>query len=1028
MKRILCLLLSVTMLLTMAPLVLKSAAAAEWSEWVLSLPAGNYEYETKTQYRYRDKETRRTSEPLSGWTLIDTDITYGDWGGWSGWVPDWVGSSETREVQTATIYGYYYFQCPNCGMHWHGWNFNCFYWRGGCGTYIPEGSWHQMWSDVSWDQAGFQDFHGTGKYVTYYFGEEYFRWDDANGSPRTGYRYRDRTVNKLYTYERWGDYSAWQDAVPVSYPNRQIETRTLYRYRPIGTKTFTVSFNANGGSGAPANQTKTQGKALTLSSTKPKKSFKITYNANGGSVSTASKSVSCTFKNWNTKQDGSGTGYASGASYTKDAAVTLYAQWTNPTAGTLVTPTRSGYTFNGWYTEASGGAKITKDSTIKKSQTLYAHWTAVPKNSYTVSYNANGGAGAPSAQTKTEGKALTLSSAKPTKSYTIKYNANGGSVSPASKSVKCTFKSWNTKQDGSGTSYAPGASYTRNANITLYAQWTNPKAGTLAVPTRSGYTFNGWYTAASGGAKITKDSTIQKSQTLYAHWTAVPKNTYTVNYNANGGVGTPSAQTKTEGKALTLSSAKPTKSYTIKYNANGGSVSPASKSVNCTFKSWNTKQDGSGTSYAPGASYTRNANITLYAQWANPTAGTLATPTRSGYNFAGWFTAATGGTKIKSSSTITKTQTLYAHWSAVNNIYNLGEETYSFDNFGDADSPGGHCFGMSSTSAGYYLGLLDQKKLIGDGPLYSATKTETVKAPICRYQSIQGSYSARAIVAGGSSYLSFQSNIAADWTAAVNYVKNHAYDNKGVLQIGFRKEGEGGHAINFLRYEKVNGQDRIYAYDNNYSTVETYFYQNSAGQVYQAPVQTFSGAIDCFALRDMTLYFSTVSDFNAAHAIYVAKDAAKIQGLTYSYMEGKVSGQEYVMYEVPDNLDAVILVPNKDNADFIYLGKEYSFGKITDDTYGKLTLQTLNEYGATVDATFEIFDGKTASSRLGDVDADGKVTSSDARLALRASVNLENYRAGSRQFVASDVNRDGKIGPEDARSILRVSVHLESFR
>ena len=72
---------------------------------------------------------------------------------------------------------------------------------------------------------------------------------------------------------------------------------------------------------------------------------------------------------------------------------------------------------------------------------------------YTISYNANGGSGAPSNQTKDGGIDLTLSSTVPTR-------------------TGYTFSGWNTAQNGSGTSYASGATFTGNANTTLYAQWT----------------------------------------------------------------------------------------------------------------------------------------------------------------------------------------------------------------------------------------------------------------------------------------------------------------------------------------------------------------------------------------------------------------------------------------------------------------------------------------------------------------------------------------------------------------------------
>lgn len=88
------------------------------------------------------------------------------------------------------------------------------------------------------------------------------------------------------------------------------------------------------------------------------------------------------------------------------------------------------------------------------------------KTSYTVSYNANGGSGAPSAQTKWHDTALTLSTTKPTRSG-------------------YTFSKWNTNSAGTGTSYSSGGSYTANASATLYAVWTTnykqPKISGMSV-------------------------------------------------------------------------------------------------------------------------------------------------------------------------------------------------------------------------------------------------------------------------------------------------------------------------------------------------------------------------------------------------------------------------------------------------------------------------------------------------------------------------------------------------------------------
>ena len=158
------------------------------------------------------------------------------------------------------------------------------------------------------------------------------------------------------------------------------------------TRQWTVSYDANGGSGAPAAQTKTYNQALTLSGTKPSKAssglegYWTTFNANGGTCSTSqlrsARTQVFTFSKWNTAANGSGTNYNSGGSYTANAAATLYAQYSSSITVapiTLPTPTRSGYGFTGWYTAASGGTKIGNAGasyTPSTDATVYAQWTA----------------------------------------------------------------------------------------------------------------------------------------------------------------------------------------------------------------------------------------------------------------------------------------------------------------------------------------------------------------------------------------------------------------------------------------------------------------------------------------------------------------------------------------------------------------------------------------------------------------------------------------------------------------------------
>lgn len=162
-----------------------------------------------------------------------------------------------------------------------------------------------------------------------------------------------------------------------------------------------------------------------------------------------------------------------------------------------------------------------KTMTASKSITIKA------KPSYTVSYSANGGSGAPSSQTKWYDESLTLSSTKPTR-------------------TGYTFKGWSTSSTATTATWSAGGTYTTNASDTLYAVWQ--------------------------------------------------ANTYTVSYNANGGSGAPSSQTKTYGKTLTLSNTVPTR-------------------TNYNFVGWATSSTATTASYQAGGSYTKNSAATLYAVW-----------------------------------------------------------------------------------------------------------------------------------------------------------------------------------------------------------------------------------------------------------------------------------------------------------------------------------------------------------------------------------------------------------------------------
>lgn len=137
-------------------------------------------------------------------------------------------------------------------------------------------------------------------------------------------------------------------------------------------------------------------------------------------------------------------------------------------------PIRNGYEFLGWSkssnaTSPTYGIVSSFDAPVNQTSTLYAVWAA---QTYTISYNANGGSGAPSSQTKTHGVTLTLSSTKPTR-------------------VGYEFLGWATSPTATSATYSAGGSYTNNGTATLYAVWKAKEYSAL-------YNGNGGVHSATG--------------------------------------------------------------------------------------------------------------------------------------------------------------------------------------------------------------------------------------------------------------------------------------------------------------------------------------------------------------------------------------------------------------------------------------------------------------------------------------------------------------------------------------------------
>ena len=232
---------------------------------------------------------------------------------------------------------------------------------------------------------------------------------------------------------------------------------------------YTVKFNANGGSGEMKDQTFTYDIEQTLTAN--------TFTRDG-----------YTFAGWALSADSNAVyidmGKVKNLTSENNATVTLYAKWlklytityelngginaeSNPVnytveteTVTLVNATRECYTFAGWYIDeecSDGITEIIKGST--GDITLYAKWIA---NNYTVTFDSNGGTG------KMPSQVFTFGTLQPLNSNTFKYTG-------------CTFKEWNTKADGSGKTYSSGESCTFGEDTTLYAQWIANKVGITVI-------------------------------------------------------------------------------------------------------------------------------------------------------------------------------------------------------------------------------------------------------------------------------------------------------------------------------------------------------------------------------------------------------------------------------------------------------------------------------------------------------------------------------------------------------------------
>lgn len=394
--------------------------------------------------------------------------------------------------------------------------------------------------------------------------------------------------------------------------------------------------------------------------------------------------------------------------------------------GTLPTTTRTNYTFNGWYTEKTGGVKITDKTVPTKSTEYFAQWI----EHLTVKFDSQGGSAVSEQRVAANGKLLSLAEPKRTNYF---------------------FSGWYTQAGGKGTQLTTSTVITQN--ITYYAAWDRAynitfnsqggtegnevkqvkegtAIGTLPTPTKGGYRFEGWYTQLNGkGEKITTTRKPTKDEVYYANYVEqvvvnfyaktqlvetkqVDKNTpigklptYTVEgsevfkgWMASDGMNIIDETFIVERKMDMV--AVINKKVTVKFHDQDGTpiktltlesgdvlpdVDPPARE-GYDFRGWFTNIFGTGAMYAEGV--TVHDDLNLYANWGDSeyvlsfetNGGTPANPLyvvkggsigldqltyKLGSRFDGWYTEPDLINKVPNIFTPTKSMRLYAKWYEV---------------------------------------------------------------------------------------------------------------------------------------------------------------------------------------------------------------------------------------------------------------------------------------------------------------------------------------------------------------------------
>ena len=468
-----------------------------------------------------------------------------------------------------------------------------------------------------------------------------------------------------YTFLGWATSTngevVYSDKAVIS--NLQSTGLTLYaKWRP---NTYSVLFDANGGTGTDI--------------------IEVTYDGIYKLPESEPERTGYKFVGWFTAKDGTGTPVTGDTPFNTAGNVTLYAKWTansytvtfNANAGdatgsmddqtftygtsqalTANEFSRTGYTFLGWATSKESNNVVYADkaeigSLQSTGLTLYAVWQV---NSYTVTFNTDGGSAV--------------------QSQTVVYNGKAAMPESAPEKDGYKFAGWyvgETEFKFEETDITENITITAKWVINTYTVSFNSDGGSTVeeitvnhgekvtapeAPTKDGYAFAGWYV---GDIAYDFNKAVTADVALTAKWNAIE---YTISYVLNGGTNADGAVTTFTVKSDEITLLAPTRegySFDGWYNAETGgdkvTVIEAGSIGNITLYARWTTESHTVSFNSDGGSTVDNITVNHGEKVTAPKA-----PTKDGYAFAGWYV---GDTAYDFNKAVTADVELTAKWNAI---------------------------------------------------------------------------------------------------------------------------------------------------------------------------------------------------------------------------------------------------------------------------------------------------------------------------------------------------------------------------